>query len=140
MAYLMVVDDDEDFASAIAGILRSVGHEVRIELDTDSAIASMRDRRPDLVTLDVMFSEDPEAGLALARRIARRGGGLDGVRVLMLSAVDPEPPWDDDGEAGTWVPMAEYLEKPVNLDSLCRKVESMLGKGDGAPGALPPQA
>ena len=32
MAYLMIIDDDEDFANAAAITLRSAGHEVDIHL------------------------------------------------------------------------------------------------------------
>ena len=47
MAYLMIVDDDENFAAVAAKVLRNVGHEVRIELETTSAIQIMEQRPPD---------------------------------------------------------------------------------------------
>jgi ActR/RegA family two-component response regulator len=40
MAYLMLVDDDEDFASAAAVALRSAGHEVNVLHDPAAPLPS----------------------------------------------------------------------------------------------------
>ena len=58
MAYVLVVDDDEDFANAAALELRDAGHEVRIELSPSRGLAAAQERKPDLIILDVMFPED----------------------------------------------------------------------------------
>ena len=58
MAYVMIVDDDEDFVSAAARVLRDDGHEVHVKLDTRSALENMLKRPPDLAVLDVIFPED----------------------------------------------------------------------------------
>ena len=71
MAYLLIVDDDEDFANTAATVLRKEGHNVQIELDTDDAVQSMENKLPDLVILDVMFPEDASAGFELARFMRR---------------------------------------------------------------------
>ena len=43
MAYLLIVDDDEDFASTTATVLRKEGYDVQIELDIDDpAFPSIR--------------------------------------------------------------------------------------------------
>ena len=69
MAYILIVDDDEDFATATAAVLRSAGHEVDLELDANEALSRMERRRPDLVVLDVMFPEDLSAGFRVARAL-----------------------------------------------------------------------
>ena len=61
-AYIMVVDDDRDFAESIALVVRNEGHEVEIKYDTDSAYERMQKKAPDLVLLDVMFPEDSSTG------------------------------------------------------------------------------
>ena len=69
MSYVMLIDDDEDFASAAADVLTASGHEVRVELDIDSAVKSMEERHPDLVVLVVLFAEEASAGFDLARNM-----------------------------------------------------------------------
>jgi len=128
MAYLMLVDDDEDFAAAAATVLRGAGHEVQIELSTGSAVASMEERRPDLAILDVMFPEDSSSGFHLAWTVGERNEKLRGIPILMLSAVNSTLPLDishdDITEYG--LPVAEFLEKPVDFDVLLLKVTEIL--------------
>jgi CheY-like chemotaxis protein len=134
MAYLLVVDDDEDFASAAAKVLGDAGHEVKVVLDTASAVASMEQRRPDLAILDVMFPENASAGFELARTMQHSSETLKGVPVLMLTAVNAKfslgfGSRDIDGD---WLPVADFLEKPVDLDVLQSKVAELLPDASGA--------
>jgi DNA-binding response OmpR family regulator len=137
MAYLMIVDDDEDFASAAATVLRKAGHEVQIELDTDSAIKSMEDRRPDLAILDVMFPEDASAGFGLARTMRHYNEKLKGIPVLMLTAVNAKFPlgFSSKDIDDAWLPVSDFLEKPVDLDVLQSKVTSLLEKAGSRSGS-----
>ncbi len=135
MAYVMVCDDDEDFASAVATMLGDAGHEVSVELETTGVVSSMEQRRPDLLILDVMFPESSSAGFDLARAIHQGTEELRRTPILMLTAVNQRFPLgfgstDIDDE---WMPVADFLEKPVDLDVLCNKVEALL-RGTGAGG------
>lgn len=128
MASLMIVDDDEDFASAASTILRRAGHKVHIELDPDSASRSMEQECPDLVILDMMFPENPLGGLNLARAMHRDGGKLKDIPVLMLTAVNATFSSDADRDDidGNWLGVSDFLEKPVDFDVLNDKVDAML--------------
>jgi len=133
MAYVLIVDDDEDFASAAAMVLRRAGHEVAIELDPGRARRSMEGRRPDLVILDVMFPEDVSAGFRLAQAMREDEGKLRGIPVLMLTAVNQKfplgfGPSDIDGES---LPVADFVEKPVDLDVLRDRVSALLERPAG---------
>ena len=130
MAYLMIIDDDEDFASAAAIMLRDVGHEVHVELETQSAVAQMQQRQPDLVILDVMFPENSSAGFELARGMRHYHEKLKTVPILMLTAVNTKFPLgfsandiDED-----WMPVSDFLEKPVDLDALRNRVAAILDR------------
>ena len=139
MAYVLVVDDDQDFADAAANVLRDIGHEVAIELDTESATKSMEERRPDLIVLDVMFPENACAGFELARHIQNHNEKLKGIPVLMLTAVNTKFPlgFSSRDIGSDWLPVDEFLEKPVDFDVLKKKVVATLektGSGSSGPG------
>ena len=134
MAYVLIVDDDEDFATTTATVIQSEGHEVHIELDTESAAKNMRERTPDLVVLDVMFPEDASAGFELARFMRHEDEMLRTVPILMLTAINAEFPLcfgpnDIDSE---WLPVTDFLEKPVDFDVLKDKVAKLLSKDNTA--------
>ncbi len=132
MSYILIVEDDEDFAATTAKVLETAGHEVRIELDTDRGMASMEERRPDLVVLDVMFPEDSAAGFELARTMRHSKDKLRGIPVLMLTAVNTKFPlgFGTGDIDDNWLPVSDFLEKPVDFDVLKNKVDALLQKAN----------
>ena len=128
MAYVLIVDDDEDFASSVATVLRKEGHDVQIELDTAEAAQSMDQKRPDLVILDVMFPEDASAGFELARSMRQKSGGLKDVPILMLTAINAKFPlgFGPQDIDDTWMPATAFLEKPVDFEVLRDRVANLL--------------
>ncbi len=136
MAYVLVVDDDEDIAKAEATVLENMGHEVRLEFSIDGAIESIKARKPDLMVLDVMFPENASAGFDLARRMKDYLGEGESVPILMVTAVNLAFPFgfgagDIDEE---WLPITDFIEKPVDLAYLCSKVDALLAGGKSETG------
>jgi two-component system OmpR family response regulator len=130
MAYLMIVDDDEDFTAALAMTLQAAGYEVEVECDPAVALKKMVARAPDLAIVDVMFPEDASGGFVLARSLRQRTDALRSIRILMLTAVNEKFPLgfgaqdiDDD-----WLPVSDFLEKPVDLRLLPQRIEALLAK------------
>jgi DNA-binding response OmpR family regulator len=129
MAYLLIVDDDEGFAGAAAKALRSGGYEVEVEPNIGAAVGRMKARVPDLLVLDVMFPEDSSAGFNLARTMHQEES-LKEVPILLLTAINERFPLGfssrdiDDG----WLPVRDFLEKPVDLEVLVARVGGLLVK------------
>lgn len=124
MAYLLIVDDDPDFASAVAAVCESLGHEIATVNSTVPALEKIQERRPDGILLDVIFPEDPGAGFQLAREIRRRFGNIP---VLMLTAVNQQFPlgFSDKDIDSKWLPVTDFLEKPVDFDVLKERITQL---------------
>ena len=137
MANLMIIDDDEDFATAAATALQEAGHEVQIQLETESAIARIEKTQPALIILDVMFPENSAAGFELARSMRQHSEKVRSIPVLMLTAVNSKFPlgFGSRDINDEWLPVSDFLEKPVDLHLLCSKVAALLsGRSSGAYG------
>jgi DNA-binding response OmpR family regulator len=125
MAYVLIVDDDADFAAAVQSALQRHGHEAAVETVSDRAIPRIQERRPAAVILDVMFPENDVAGFEIARSIRRQFGGLP---VLLLTAVNQSFAlgFSNRDLDPTWLPAVDFLEKPVDLQLLCEKVSALV--------------
>jgi CheY-like chemotaxis protein len=127
MAYILIVDDDVDFAGAVRTVLESQGHETAVETEADRAIPRIAERRPDAIVLDVMFPENDTAGFEVARTIRRKFGDLP---VLLLTAVNQSFPlgFSNRDLDPTWLPAAAFVEKPVDFKLLCEKMSALLAR------------
>jgi CheY-like chemotaxis protein len=132
MAYLLIVDDDPDFASSVATVCQSLGHEVLAAHTTQHALALIEQRRPDGILLDVIFPEDPSAGFQLAREICRRFGRIP---ILMLTAVNQQFPlgFSDKDIDEKWLPVTDFLEKPLDFTLLREKLTALFSDPSKVP-------
>jgi DNA-binding response OmpR family regulator len=124
----MIVDDDDDFSFATATVLEAAGHEVRIESNIPGAELSLKTKQPDLVILDAMFPESSSAGFDLARKIRQYEGTVKHVPILMLTAVNSKFPlgFCDKDIDDAYMPVEDFLEKPVDFDILKNRVNTLL--------------
>ena len=116
MARVIVIEDEETIASAVAARLRSEGFTVEVAADGPSGVALVERVRPDLVVLDLMLPGFD--GLEVCRRIQKDRP----VPVLMLTAKDSET----DLLVGLAVGADDYLTKPFSPRELVARVHAIL--------------
>ncbi len=126
MAKVMIVDDDQDFVDSISRLLKGKGHELTTVYDTEGVIKQLGRDPHDVLILDVMFPENAAAGFHLAQEI-RKHESLSRLPILILSAINTKfpmgfGPGDIDD---TWMPVQDFLEKPIDFDVLADKVETL---------------
>ncbi len=128
MAKIMIVDDDPDFVDSISRLLHRKGHDITPVYDTEGVIERLQRDPHDVLILDVMFPENAAQGFHLAQEI-RKHQALSRLPVLILSAINTKFPMGfgpgDIDDA--WMPVQDFLEKPIDFDVLVDKVE-MLAK------------
>ncbi|MCL2309827.1 MAG: response regulator transcription factor [Proteobacteria bacterium] len=114
---LILVDDDQELSKLLADWLTQDGFAVRCCHDARSALASLRDRLPDALVLDVMLPDG--SGLDLLKTLRESFPSLP---VLMLSARG-EPL---DRVLGLELGADDYLAKPCDPRELTARLRVLL--------------
>ncbi len=81
MAYILLVDDDQDLVEMNKTVLTQRGHTVLAAYSAAEARQAVRTKTPDLAVLDVMM-EDKTAGFELARHLHPDTAGVSGTACL----------------------------------------------------------
>jgi CheY-like chemotaxis protein len=105
---ILVVDDNEDAASALAEALVDLGHAVEVAYDGPQALAKLETFSPDIALLDIGLPLMD--GYELARRI-RNEPRLSGIRLVSITGYGQHSDKLRAQEAGFDV----HLVKPVDL-------------------------
>jgi CheY-like chemotaxis protein len=114
-----VVDDDPDFVKVTSKVLETAGHEVVSAGNGAAALKAMRQDTPDVVLLDIMMSYILD-GLDVSREMAE-DPELKDIPVIMVTSLTGVRgsgmfPTDE------YVPVDEWLSKPVDPDELLARV------------------
>lgn len=124
---LLVVDDDPGVTSLLRRAFARSGYAVETAANGEEALRAVRERRPDLVVLDVRLPGVD--GVEVCRRLRRADAGM---AILMLTAKDRSR----DRVVGLDAGADEYLVKPFSLDVLSAHVRALLRRRDLPPGEL----
>ncbi len=125
---ILIVDDDPDIVASTRIVLEASGFKVESAPDTQAARGKIREAAPALIILDIMM-EGKGAGIIFAREL-RRNPDTAGIPVLMITGVTAQTGFSFPGQdKGTkWLPVDDYLEKPVDPKVLVEKIQALLGK------------
>ena len=125
---ILIIEDDADMMEAVEIVLKSKNYTTVRAFNTDEGWAKIKEEKPDMVILDVMFGQNKGTkGFDLAIKM-RHDKDVSYIPVLMLTAVNLEYSGfnfspDTDGE---YLPIDEFIDKPAQPDELLSKVEKLL--------------
>jgi CheY-like chemotaxis protein len=123
-----VIDDEPSIVESVALVLEGNGYVVGSQNDDKDVVDNVVEFGADLVILDVMLPEDTAAGFKMARAL-QADERTKALPRLMFTAVN---------EAGiyvgkftkkdldeTWLPVQEFVEKPVVPEVFLAKVKAL---------------
>ncbi|MFO7857517.1 MAG: sigma-54 dependent transcriptional regulator [Ectothiorhodospiraceae bacterium] len=106
---ILVVDDEADIRSLVGDILEDEGYQVRLAADAREARQALRERRPDLILLDIWMPDTD--GITLLKEWSE--GGLPCPVVIISGHGNVESAVE-----ATHLGAYDFLEKPLSLEKL----------------------
>jgi two-component system, OmpR family, phosphate regulon response regulator PhoB len=119
MARILVVEDEADIQEVLDYNLKRDGHEVVLTATAKEGLRHARERRPDLVLLDLMLPDGSGTELC---KVLRQDAATRGVRVVMLTAKGEEI----DRVIGFELGADDYIVKPFSVRELLLRVQAVL--------------
>ncbi len=116
--YILVVDDEPDIRHLVQEILEDEGYEVSVAENGEAARAAHRQRRPDLVLLDIWMPDLD--GISLLKEWAE--DGQLPMPVLMMSGHGTVETAVEATRLGAY----DFIEKPLSLAKLLLTIEHAL--------------
>jgi len=122
--YILVVDDDPDLVETVAMMLESKGCEVGRAYDGVEGEESIKQRRPDLVILDVMMPR--KDGYVLCAQLKADDKTRD-IPVVLLTAVgEAVPSTTYTHRDGMSTEADDYIAKPIDTEGLWKVVTGLI--------------
>ena len=116
---ILLVDDEPDVLTAVSFRLRKNGYEVEIVDSGLQALEYLKNRRPDLILLDVRMPGID--GLETCRRIRSQEGGMNIPIILFTASVNVVQ------EKGFQEARAnDFIAKPFDSQELLTKIQKLL--------------
>jgi len=111
---ILLVDDEKEFVETLSERIRMREHDSDVALDGEQALKKMDDDIPDVVVLDLKMPGMD--GMEVLRRIRK---AYPKVQVIMLTGHGSEKDEEEARKLGVF----DYLQKPVEIETLMKKVK-----------------
>ncbi|WP_456372175.1 sigma-54-dependent transcriptional regulator [Thiolapillus sp.] len=118
LPFILVVDDEPDIRDSVKDILEDEGYGVGLAENGEAARAALRERRPDLILLDIWMPDID--GISLLKEWSE-GDGLPCPIIIMSGHGTVETAVE-----ATRLGAYDFLEKPLSLAKLLLTVERAL--------------
>jgi CheY-like chemotaxis protein len=125
---ILVVDDDTDIRDSLRTVLEMNGYSVRTARNAQEALAALKIKKPEVMTLDIMMSTDTE-GFDLAYEL-KKTPEFENLPIIILTSflhkVRDEGPDQFQHILGEAWPAKWMFEKPVDTKKLLQKIQGIL--------------
>lgn len=128
MAEILIGEDDAHVRKWVGVALETQGHTIRLSADGAGTLEAVRQRRPDLLILDIMMPK--MTGLEVCRAVRAFDQGLP---IMMLTARNTEADMIEGLGAGA----DDYVTKPFSLAALNAHVAALLRRAGKDASAAP---
>jgi len=130
---ILIIDDDADAVDLIRIALEANNHDVFSAGNGTEGLKLVKEIRPDLIILDVMMDTATE-GFQVSYQLRSNDPKSEyrefcRTPIIMMTGVSQQlhmkfSPKQD----GDYLPVDEFLEKPVRVDSLLEKIKKLLNR------------
>ncbi len=123
---ILIIDDDADFVESTKVVLEAKGYKVSSAGNKEEGLEKVKQISPDLILMDVMM-EKMSDGFDLSRKLKSEEKYKD-IPILMITAIGEKTGFGFSDVAGdkTWLPVDDYVEKPISPEKLIAKLEKLL--------------
>lgn len=118
--YILLVDDDPDLTLANRLVLESAGYQVGTASSGQEGLQKMRERKPDLVLMDVMMAS-PLEGYYVTQQIAE-DPALREVPIIMVSSI-ASTQYAETFPTDQYLNIVEFISKPIEPEKLLERVK-----------------
>lgn len=126
MAKILVIEDEADIQQILEFNLQQGGHKVTLAGRADEGLRLAREKKPDLVLLDLMLPD--MSGTEVCRQI-KSDPQLKGTQVIILTAKGEEI----DRVVGFELGADDYVVKPFSVRELLLRIQAILRRGTSEP-------
>ena len=113
---ILIVDDEQDICTLVAGVLEDEGYAPRTALSSEQALQEVSMRQPSLVILDVWLQGSSMDGLEILTQLKRDHPDMPVVMISGHGTVDM-------AVSATKMGAYDFISKPFNSDVLLHTVD-----------------
>jgi len=129
--HILIIDDDPDIVMAMRLPLEAKGYRVSQATNGAEGLKKVEELNPNLIILDVMMDTTTEGfQVSLALRspdLTSEYAAYSHIPIMMVTAIHTTTPLRF-GPDKDYLPVDEFIEKPIDPDVLLAKVAKLLTK------------
>jgi CheY-like chemotaxis protein len=134
---ILIVDDDPIMVQSLKLVLENRGYATAEAYSASEAMEKVRQNRPDLILLDIMMPDGIE-GFHFVWDLRQMEPPLRDIPIIVVTAIHDKAelryyPEQSDGtyEPGEYLPVQDFIDKPIQPGDLLDRVAKQLGARAG---------